>query len=256
MKEPLTCYLIDDQTPNHVIFTKYIEQVPYLTLLGHSLDPFEGLDRVQALQPDVLFLDIEMPGMTGLQLLNALPPPHPAVVMVTASPQFAAVTYEIDSVVHYLHKPVGFDKFMDAVRRVTKRLGFETDPNAPAPTRPPVQPPPPVDPREKVPYFLLKEDKKIHRVAPQDILYAEGMKDYIKFHLPKQVLVIHMTMSRLEEMLAPAHFLRINRSFIVRLGAIKEIDGNQITLIDGDKLSIGVTYRDGVMAVLKKYMLG
>lgn len=257
MNEPLTCYLVDDESPAHVILAKYISRVPYLRLLGQSFDPFEGLEQVQGLKPDVLFLDVEMPDMTGVQFLKSLPQPHPMVVMVTASPQFAAETYNFDAVTHYLLKPVGFDKFLDAINRVTKRLGFIVDPNALTPTRPPArqQTEPPTDPREKVPYFLIKEDKKLVRVAPEDIVFAEGMKDYLKLHLTTRVLVTHMTMTKLEEMLPPSQFLRVNRSFIVRRQAIKEIDGNQITTLDGKKVTIGVTYREAVMNELRKNML-
>lgn len=257
MNERLTCYLVDDEPPAHYIMSKYIERVPYLNLLGQSLDPFEGLERVQEFKPDILFLDVEMPYMTGVEFLKSLPLPHPMVIMVTASPQFAADTYQFESVTHYLLKPAGFDKFLDAVNRVTKRLGFEPDPNAPTPTRPPArnQSREPVDPRERIPYFLIKEDKKLVRVAPDDIVFAEGMKDYLKLHLTTRTVVTHMTMSKLEEMLPPSQFLRVNRSFIVRRQSIKEIDGNQITTLDGRKVTIGVTYREAVMNELKKNMM-
>ena len=257
MKETLTCYLLDDETPAHIIMPKYISRVPYLSLAGESYDPFEGLEQVQQLRPDILFLDVEMPFMTGVEFLKSLPQPQPMVVMVTASPQFAADTYNFDSVTHYLLKPIGFDKFLEAVNRVTKRLGFDVDPSAPTPTRPSTRPEaePPVDPREKIPYFLIKEDKKLIRVAPEDIVFVEGMKDYLKLHLTTRVLVTHMTMSKLEDMLPPSQFLRINRSYIIRRQAIKEIDGNQITTLDGKKVTIGVTYREAVMSELKKNMI-
>ncbi|WP_338870776.1 LytTR family DNA-binding domain-containing protein [Spirosoma sp. SC4-14] len=257
MSESLTCYLIDDESPAHVIMSKYISRVPYLTFLGKSYDPFEGLEKVQALRPDILFLDVEMPYMTGVEFLKSLPLPHPLVIMVTASPQFAAETYNFDSVTHYLLKPVGFDKFLDAINRVTKRLGFAIDPEAPVPTKPQIrsQTEPAVDPREKIPYFLIKEDKKLIRVAPEDIVFAEGMKDYLKLHLTSRVLITHMTMSKLEEMLPPSQFLRINRSYLIRRQAIKEIDGNLITTLDGKKVAIGVTYRERVMEELKKNMI-
>jgi two-component system LytT family response regulator len=257
MNSTLTCYLVDDESPAHVILSKYISRVPYLTLIGQNYDPFDGLEQVSKLKPDILFLDVEMPYMTGVEFLKSLPQPHPVVVMVTASPQFAADTYNFEAVTHYLLKPVGFDKFLEAINRVTKRLGFDIDPTIPTPTRPstPVQPETQADPREKIPYFLIKEDKKLIRVAPEDIVFAEGMKDYLKLHLTTRVLITHMTMSKLEEMLPPSQFLRINRSYIIRRQAIKEIDGNQITTLDGKKVVIGVTYRDRIMEELKKNMI-
>ena len=253
MTQTLTCYLIDDEPPAHLILSKFISRVPYLQLVGQSYDPFEGLEQVPVLKPDILFLDVEMPDLTGVSFLKTLPLPHPVVVMVTASPEFAVETYNFESVTHYLLKPVGFDKFMEAVNRVTKRLGFIPDgAEKPAPIALPelVE-----DPREQVPYFLVKEDKKLIRVAPEDIVFAEGMKDYLKLHLITRTLVTHMTMGKLEELLPPSQFLRVSRSYIVRRQAIKEIDGNQITTLDGKKLGIGVTYRDAVMKELKKNMI-
>ncbi|CCH00043.1 Sensory transduction protein lytT [Fibrella aestuarina BUZ 2] len=256
MSRPLTCYLVDDESAAHTILSKFISRVPYLQLLGQSLDPFDGLEQVEALRPDVLFLDVEMPDMSGVAFLKSLTPPHPAVVMVTASPQYAADTYNFEAVTHYLLKPVGYDKFMEAVARVTKRLHY--DPNGTPPANVPSAPVanvPEVDPRENVPYFLIKEDKKLVRVAPEDIVFVEGMKDYLKIHLNSRMIVTHMTMSKLEELLPPSQFLRINRSYIVRRLAIKEIDGNQITTLDGKKVYIGVTYREAVMKELKKNMI-
>lgn len=257
MTDTLTCYLIDDETPAHVVMSKYIERVPYLTLLGHSTDPFAGLERVQMLKPDVLFLDVEMPDMTGIAFLRSLPEPHPVVVMVTASPQFAAETYNFEAVVHYLNKPVGFDKFLEAVRRVTKRLGFITDPNAPMPTRPPAAntTAPVTDIRETYKTFTVLENKKMVMLNVNEIFFVEGMADYIKIHLAGRTVVTHLTMKRMEEMLPPSQFMRVNRSFIVRIPVIKEVDGNQITLTDGRRVDIGVTYRDRVMKRLKENLL-
>ncbi len=257
MTEPFTCYLVDDELPAHLVLSKFISRLPYLRLLGQSVDPFEGLEQVQTLKPDVLFLDVEMPDLSGVAFLKSLPLPHPLVVMVTASPQYAADTYNFEAVTHYLLKPVGYDKFTEAISRITKRLGYIPSSAVPsASTIGTVAAPAPLtDPREKVPYFLIKEDKKLIRVAPEDIVFVEGMKDYLKLHLTTRVLVTHMTMSKLEEMLPPSQFLRINRSYIVRRQAIKEIDGNMITTLDGKKVTIGVTYREAVMKELKKNMI-
>ena len=257
MTEPFTCYLVDDELPAHLVLSKFISRIPYLRLLGQSVDPFEGLEQVQTLKPDVLFLDVEMPDLSGVAFLKSLPLPHPLVVMVTASPQYAADTYNFEAVTHYLLKPVGYDKFTEAISRITKRLGYTPSTTAPsaAISGTAVAPAPLADPREKVPYFLIKEDKKLIRVAPEDIVFVEGMKDYLKLHLTSRVLVTHMTMSKLEEMLPPSQFLRINRSYIIRRQAIKEIDGNTITTLDGKKVAIGVTYREAVMKELKKNMI-
>lgn len=257
MPQTLSCYLLDDESPAHLILSKYISRVPYLTLIGQSYDPFEGLEQVQQLKPDILFLDVEMPFMSGVDFLKVLPLPHPVVIMVTASPQFAADTYNFDSVTHYLLKPVGFDKFLEALKRATKRLGFDAETPAIPPAAPAVVEPTMLSPdvREATPYFFIKEDKKLIRVAPEDIVFVEGMKDYLKLHLTSRILITHMTMSKLEEMLPPSKFLRVNRSYLINRQAIREIDGNQINTPNGTKVPIGVTYRERVMEELKKNVI-
>ncbi|MEZ0541523.1 LytR/AlgR family response regulator transcription factor [Fibrella arboris] len=245
MSEPIRCYLLDDDQPAHVVLSKFISRLPYLQLIGQNVDPFEGLEEVQTLAPDVLFLDVDMPDLGGIAFLKSLPQPHPVVVMVTALPQYAAETYNFESVAHYLLKPVGYDKFLEAISRVTKRLGYMPDGSKSTA----------VAPREEKPYFLVKEDKRLIRVTPEDIVFVEGMKDYLKLHLRSRTLIAHMTMNKLESRLPASQFLRVNRSYIVRRQAIDEIDGNQITTIGGGKIPIGVTYREAVMNELKKNMI-
>lgn len=257
MADVFSCYILDDESPAHVVLTKYISRVPYLKLIGEGYDPFEALEEIQQHQPRLLFLDVEMPYMSGVDFLKVLPKPHPIIIMVTASPQFAAETYNFDSVAHYILKPIGFDKFLEAVQRAVKRLGMESEPPAVVPSSSAQTEPNSwsVDPAEPIPYFFIKEDKKLVRVAPDDIVFVEGMKDYLKIHLKSRVLITHMTMSKLEELLPATSFLRINRSYIVNRHAIREIEGNQIVTADNSKLTIGITYRDRVMDELKKNTL-
>lgn len=257
MADVFSSYILDDEPPAHVILTKYISRIPYLKLVGQGYDPFEALDEVQQLKPSLLFLDVEMPYMSGVDFLKVLPKPHPIIIMVTASPQFAAETYNFDSVAHYILKPIGFDKFLEAVQRAVRRLGVDAEPTTVAQNNP-TQPEPnswSMDPAEPIPYFFIKEDKKLVRVAPDDIVFVEGMKDYLKIHLKSRVLITHMTMSKLEELLPAIAFLRINRSYIVNRQAIREIVGNQIITVDNSQLTIGITYRDRVMEELKKNTL-
>lgn len=108
------------------------------------------------------------------------------------------------------------------------------------------------DDNERSDFLLVKEDKKLVRVVPDEIMFVEGMKDYLKLHLLNRVLVTHMTMTKIEDLLPTGVFLRVNRSYIVRKGAIREIDGNQITTTDGKKVPIGVTYREAVLEALRK----
>ncbi|MCX6212980.1 LytTR family DNA-binding domain-containing protein [Spirosoma sp.] len=268
MSNTLRCFLIDDDPAAHLVIANYISRVSYLELVGQSTDSIEALLLVQQLKPDILFLDVEMPEVTGMDFIKALPAPYPQIVMVTGSPQFAAETYNFD-IAHYLLKPVRFEKFIQAVQRIVGRLHFI---QPLTPQEPPVlvEANTPVLDENMVevskhlnesnlnkssPYFLIKESKKLIRVSPDEIVFIEGMKDYLKLHLDSRVIVAHMTMARLEDVLPEGQFLRVNRSYIVRRQAIKEIDGNRIVTINGKIVTIGITYRETIMQELKRNIL-
>jgi two-component system, LytTR family, response regulator len=270
MYSPIRCFIIDDEAPAHQLIEKYINRVPYLTLVGQTTNAVDALVAIDQTRPDVLFLDIEMPEMTGFEFLQVLPASQPdyarpAVIMITAYSEFALKGYEHD-VLDYLLKPTSFDRFMQAINKLLARrnaAGF-----APvSPTPPPVPaatlaetPAPPVDPTpaetvvQKGNFFLVKEDKKLVRVAPADIVFVESQNDYLTIHLANRSILTYMTLGKLEAMLPADEFLRVNRSYLIRLGAIKEIDGNLITTLDGKRVPIGVTYRERVMEVLKRQM--
>ena len=138
---------------------------------------------------------------------------------------------------------------MRAINKATGNRSFSQEAPTPAP---PIVAPSPEPAPEHTDFILIKEDKKLMKVVPEEIVFIEGMKDYLKIHLPGRVLVTHMTMLKIEAMLPAALFLRVNRSYIVRKRAIQEIDGNVITTTDGKKVPIGVTFRESVMETLRK----
>lgn len=251
----LRCFIIDDEQPARAVLEKFIQRVPFLELVGQSYNAVEALLAVQELQPDLILLDVEMPEMTGTEFLRALNAPRPQVIMVTASPQYALDAFELD-VLDYLLKPVAFDRFLRAINKAVTKLQPAAMSTAQASVLGGLQAPksptgPAAAPAESTKFFLVKEDKKLIKVAPEDILFIEAMKDYLTIYLPNRTIVTHMTMAKIEEILSTSHFLRVNRSYIVRKGAIREIDGNLITTIDGKRVPIGVTYRESVWKAMK-----
>ncbi|KQS27961.1 LytTR family transcriptional regulator [Dyadobacter sp. Leaf189] len=252
----LRCMIVDDELVARDLIQKYVSKTPDLELVSVCSTATEALFQIRALQPELIFLDIEMPGITGFELLKLLPAVRPAVVMITADPSYALEGYE-QQVTDYLMKPVSFERFSKAVNKALQ--------NRPAVTvAAPVESPKEWQPAEQQvaealnaakpqsDFLLLKENKKLIRVRPEEIHFIEGMKDYLKLYWSDRVSVIHMKMSTIEDILSKQLFLRVNRSYIINKDAIHEIEGNEITTRNGKKVPIGVTYRTDVMSALLK----
>jgi DNA-binding LytR/AlgR family response regulator len=254
----LKCFIIDDEQPARAVLEKFIQRVPFLELVGQSYNAVDALWEIKQVQPDLILLDVEMPEMTGIEFLRALGNPRPQVIMVTASPQYAVEGFELE-VLDYLLKPVAFDRFLRAINKAVSKLQPSAQPMVGLPSIPAssvsVTPEPVPAQPTTANFFLVKEDKKLIKVVPDEILFVEAMKDYLTIYLPNRTIVTHMTMTKIEEMLPASQFLRVNRSYIVRKGAIREIDGNLITTTDGKRVPIGVTYRESVWKAMKENLM-
>jgi len=258
MNKILQCFIIDDEPDARELIKKFVARVPFLEIAGEFGNAVDALFQVQHLRPDLIFLDVDMPEMNGFEFIRTLQGHRPKIIMVTAYPQYAMEGFE-HQVMDYLLKPTSFERFMRAINKVIEVFPA-VNATGPDVSFAPVPVPKPevkvVEDKKNVPhdgvkFLLIKEDKKLIRVAPDDIVLIEAMKDYIKIHLVGRTIVTHNTMAKMESMLPENRFLRVNRSYIVRINAIKEIDGNQIIATDGKKIDIGVTYRESVMDILK-----
>ncbi|MCF0071222.1 LytTR family DNA-binding domain-containing protein [Dyadobacter sp. CY261] len=255
----LRCIIVDDEADARRLIEIYVQKVPYLELVGFAENATDALFMIRDIKPDIVFLDIEMPEMTGFELLKLLPAARPAVIMITADPSYALEGYEHE-LTDYLLKPVPFERFLKAVNKVDSAHLPKHLQGASEPRREFVQPAGESHEADDVNTFtgalndflLLKENKKLIKVAPSEIHFIEGMRDYLKLYWADRVAVIHMTMSKIEEVLSPTQFLRVNRSYIVNKKVIREIEGNEITTNTGRKIPIGVTYRANVLAALQK----
>ena len=230
--------------------------MPYLSLLATFDNAITATHQVSALKPDIIFLDVNMPEMTGLEFLKSLVGERPYVVFITAHQQYAYEGFEQDAV-DYLLKPVPFGRFMKAVHKVEKRLSFSPEAFSPHPAAdvPVPKAAAPVPASRPDGFFVVKEDKKLTKVAFSEIVYVEGMKDYIKIHVADRFIITHMTMTKIMEQLPADQFLRINRSFIIQITFIKQMEGNMIRMTNGDQLTIGTNYRDTVRDMFKKWTL-
>ena len=180
---------------------------------------------------DLIFLDIQMPAMDGLSLLKSLKNP-PAVILTTAFPKYALEGYDLD-VVDYLLKPISFERFLKAVNKVIdQRKGAQEE-------------------YATAEYLFLKVDSKLVKVNFSDIVYIEGMKDYLKIFVKEKLLVVHQTMKRIEELLPKNKFIRVHKSYIVSLGALNSIVGNMVE-INGKEIPIGANYKEQLIKMVFK----
>jgi len=254
----LSCAIIEDEPLAQELLKKYVSRVSSLDLVGIFDDAIAAFEQLPHQQPDVVFLDINMPEMTGIEFLKAYTAPHPAVVMITANPNHALDGYEL-GVTDYLLKPVTFDRFLKAIGRVREKMNGKLAARTPAASTKTIS-----NNQDEIepeyhsanPEFIyFKTDKKLEQVYYNDIVFVEALGDYLKVFLEGRYLVTHLTMKKLIEILPSNRFLRINRSYIVQLRHIKTLEGNSVITTTGQNLVIGPNYRDALKAALKKWSI-
>lgn len=228
----IRCLVVDDERLALEVIEAYIEKVPFLHLEQLCTTPLDALDYLSRNTVDVLFLDIEMPGLNGLQLLKTLKnPPH--IILTTAYPQFAVDAFELD-VVDYLLKPIPFPRFLASVQKIQSLVN------------PPAAPNPEPDPNVlAADYLFIKSGSKTVRLDFAAILFIEGKKEYTLIHLQNQEVPTHQPLSVLMEKLPVERFIRVHRSFIVALGKIDNIERNRIYIGKTD-IPVGDYYKDAL----------
>ncbi|MBK8614618.1 MAG: DNA-binding response regulator [Flavobacteriales bacterium] len=228
----ITCVAIDDEPLALGLVLDHIAATPKLQLVASFTDAIAGLDHVRQRPPDLLLLDVQMPDITGLQLIRALPKP-PLVILTTAYSEHAVEGFDLE-VVDYLLKPFGLARFQKAVDRAVQRL---TSVGAPSATPA---------------HIIVRSGHDSVRMVIDDITHVEGMDDYVKFHRPGvRPVVSNMTMKAALDLLPRHRFLRVHRSFIVDQEKVTQISSNTVTL--GDlSLPIGETYSIVVKARLRE----
>jgi DNA-binding LytR/AlgR family response regulator len=220
---PLQVLIVDDEPLAHEVLKAHVARVAHLHLAGHCYTALEALTFLHEHPVDVLLLDLNMPEMTGLELLRALPrPPH--TILTTAYSEFALESYEY-GVVDYLLKPVSLPRFLRAIAKLP------TATSAPAP------------PLATVPAaLLLRDGSTTHRVAPADIRWLEAYGNYVKVQTSAGRLVITDTFRHLLSQLPPADFMQVHKSYAVPLRLVERLEGNVLT-VAGQQLPLGAAFR-------------
>ncbi|GGB20650.1 LytR/AlgR family response regulator transcription factor [Puia dinghuensis] len=224
----LRCIAVDDEPLALGLLADYIRKIPFLDLVATCGDAFEAARALQSTTIDLLFIDIQMPGLTGLQFIQSLAK-RPMVIVVTAYKKYAPEGFDLD-VVDYLVKPVGLDRFMKACYKAQELHQLRTAGAGAAPD-----------------FFFVNADYSLVKVLFADIIWIEGSGDYVKIHLkstPKPVLV-RSSAKTLEAELPGDKFLRIHKSYIVAVTSITAVRKNSI-FIGELELPVGETYRDAL----------
>jgi DNA-binding LytR/AlgR family response regulator len=237
----LKCIIVDDEPLALDILQDYIEKIPFLEFSGRYENGIEALNYLQSGECDLLFLDIQMEDITGIQLLKILDK-KPLVILTTAYASYAVEGYELD-VTDYLLKPIAFDRFLMAASKAWERnqqlMAVKED-----------------DAEMMIAnshndYFFVRTEHRLQRIDFKDILFIEGQGDYLKIITRKENLMVLQNFKKMEEILPPGDFSRIHRSYIVSLDKIDRVEKNRVE-IAGQQLPIGETYRDEFFSALEQ----
>lgn len=230
MKEPKKCIIVDDEPAAHYVLANYIKQNPQLELVFQGYNGIEAMNYLRDNPVDLMFLDINMPEITGMELLKILPT-HPKIILTTAYSEFALESYDY-GVIDYLLKPIYFPRFLKAIDRF-----FSTE-NA-------------LHKEEVIVNSIsVKIDGYFVDIELDQLLYAQSFGNYVKLHTTKRTYLASITTTELEKCL-PENFIRIHKSYIVALDKIESTEKDFVTIKNG-KLPIGITYRRELLDRLKK----
>lgn len=236
--------IVDDEPIAQQILESFSRKVPYLEVVATCDNAIAALQAIQELQPDLIFLDIQMPEMSGLEMLRMLNQRKIITILTTAFHEHALESYELD-VMDYLLKPIAFDRFLKAVTKANEFYKLRNASNETAMAKRPSG--------ETKTYVWAKEGRKKVQICIEDIVMVQAMKDYMELLLPTGKVIVNVTMAKMEEYLPAPFFLRINRSCIIRKNAIRSIQDMHIETILplAKRIPIGPTYWEEV----KKHMI-
>jgi DNA-binding LytR/AlgR family response regulator len=240
MKEKLRCYIIDDEHLAQEILEEYIAKVSFLELKGIFMSPLEAAAQIDHDKPDLLFLDINMPDLDGLNFIPMLNP-KPMIILTTAYDEYAIKAFELE-VKDYLLKPFGFERFYKGVLRLYQEYNQQTTEKIEVAA----------EPTTENKYIFLKVGHRIQKIAVHDILFIEGMKDYLRIHTAKEKIMTLLSFAKLEELLPAQDFARVHRSFVVAIDKIDHIEKNRIRIAD-QIIPISDTYNDSFYKKLRGF---
>ena len=244
MNSDLTCIIVDDEPLAVKLMESFVAKTPDLKLLGSFTDSVEAINAVKEQKPNILFLDIQMPDLNGMELAHMIPE-ETRVIFTTAFKEYAFESYEVKAL-DFLLKPIRYNKFIAAVDKAKEWFGRTV-------TAPLTEPKEEGTPQ----HLFLKVDGEYRQIAISNILYVCGMKDYVMFYLTdeRKPLITHLTMKAVEEMLPQEQFMRVHRSYIVALNKIRKVDRNDCIYIGKEIIHVTEAFLPQFQNYLKRMII-
>ena len=239
--------IVDDEPLALDVLETYIDKIPDLNLVSKCSNALEANAALKEHDIDLMFLDIQMPQLTGIDFLRTLAKP-PKVIFTTAYANYAVEGFELNAV-DYLLKPISLDRFMKAVNKAQEQISLENKDAAPTPIS---------AGKDEEDFIFVKADKKLIKVNYRDIIYIEGLKDYVIIRMNSSRIITLQTMKSLEQKLPVSIFKRIHRSYIVNIQKIQAVQGNMVEVIEKNQakhLPIGKNYREELLEISNKNRL-
>jgi len=224
----IKCIIVDDEPLAVSLLGSYVEKIPFLELVFSTENPIEALEFIQKNDADLVFLDIQMPELTGINFMKIVGDKM-KYILTTAYSEYALEGYE-HNVVDYLLKPISFDRFSKSVMKAQERF--------------------PVTEANETGHFFVKSSGQQHRINFDEILYVESIKDYVNIKTESQEYIVLDTLKSLENQL-PANFTRIHKSFILNLNKVKSLNSKKVILISEHEISVGEMYKSNLLEKLK-----
>ncbi len=233
---PLKCLIVEDEELARDLLEKFIGKLPHLEIVGKCENPLLAMEVLQREKVDILFLDIQMPELTGVEFLKILSD-KPEVIFTTAYPSYALEGYQLD-ITDYLLKPFSFERFAQAVQKASDLIRLKTNAAQRIPT---------ADPTSTPPYLLVNSEHKVIKIKHSDIRYIEAMREYVAYHTHSQGRILSlMSLKKLEANLPDPPFVRIHKSYIINVDAVGALEGNMVH-IGKDRIPIGASFKEAVM---------
>ncbi|MDB5234462.1 MAG: hypothetical protein JWR44_1455 [Hymenobacter sp.] len=236
----LRCLVVDDDPLSVQVVLNCITNTPFLTAVGSFNSPVEGAEALRTQPVDLLFLDVEMPLMSGIDLLRTLQNP-PLVILITSSKEYAVQAFE-QAVVDYLVKPVSYARFLQASQKALDAFQRQPTPGADAIETAAAD----------ADFTFVKVDNKLVRVAFDEVRYVEALGDYVHIVTGQSKLIVYSTMKAVEEKFPSSRFVRVHRSFIVNINRIQALEDNSV-MIETKHIPVGQTYLRDVLQRLNKF---
>ena len=239
MNEKYNVIIVDDEYLAQKLLQDYVSKVEQLQLVATCSNAFEAMEALKNNSVDIMLLDIQMPDLTGLELVKSLDK-KPAVIFTTAYSEYAVDAFNL-AVSDYLLKPFNFPRFFQAINKAIGQVPPRTE-NAPKPATDTIS--------RSNDFITVKADYKLYKINYDDLLFIEGPHEYVTFHTTQRRITALFALKDLEEMLPKERFVRVHKSYIVSFKHIQDLDKSDVTVM-GNKIPVGASYRDELLARLQ-----